>query len=151
MARFTIGAEEVTRPRDIGFAEFIQVAIGRSIVSGADWGNEPVEFGSSGDAMLRIFLRSNGIEVNLISTTNQGDMPPLLPDLPEEHRRLSLREVERRLSALRTLHAMVHLLDTGRAAIFKNDLSARLIAVGRINFRTGGRAIPRPAKSLIRF
>jgi hypothetical protein len=70
MAKFTIGAEELTRPRDISFAEFTQVAIGRSIVSGADWGNERVEFGLSGDAMLRIFWTPNGIcEISLMGAT----------------------------------------------------------------------------------
>ena len=39
MAKITICAEELTRPRVISFADFTQVAIGRSVVSGADWGN----------------------------------------------------------------------------------------------------------------
>src|SRR5258708_6032285 len=77
----------------------------------------PVEIQMDDDAMRRIFWKPKRHRSNLISTTNQGDMPPLLLEMPEEQKRLPLREVERRLGALLTLHAIVHLLDTRRAAI----------------------------------
>src|ERR1039458_2708123 len=44
MSKFFIGAEELGRVQ-VGFAEFVQLVSGRSIVSAADWGGGRVELG----------------------------------------------------------------------------------------------------------
>jgi len=123
MSKFFIGAEELGQSKEVSFDEFIQLAMGRSIVSGADWGGGRVEFGLSGNGMLRVTWRPNGIDVRIFSTTNRGEIPSLLLALPEERRRLPFREVERRLGALRKLHAVVYLLETGRAEIVEKALA----------------------------
>ncbi len=43
MTRFFIGADELGQSEEIDFAEFIHLATGQSIVSGADWGGGRVE------------------------------------------------------------------------------------------------------------
>jgi hypothetical protein len=123
MAKFFIGAEEVGESKEVSFEEFIQLAMGRSITSGADWGGGRVEFGLSGDGMLRVSWKPNGIDVRIFSTTNRSEIPSLLLALPEERRRLPFREVEKRLAALRTLHAAVYLLETGRTEILEKALA----------------------------
>lgn len=87
MSKFFIGAEELGESEQVDFAEFIQLLTGRSIVSGADWGGGRVEFGLSGEGMLRVTWKPNGIDVRLFSTTNRGEIPSLLLALPEEQRR----------------------------------------------------------------
>ena len=93
MSKFFIGAEELGRVQ-VGFAEFVQLVSGRSIVSAADWGGGRVELGLSGDGMLRVAWVRNGIDVSIFSTTNAGEIPPLLLALPEEKRRLPFQEQE---------------------------------------------------------
>lgn len=123
MSKFFIGAAELGKPRQVSFAEFIQLVTGRSIVSAADWGGGRVEFGLSGGGMLRIGWNRDGIDVSIFSTTNRGETAPLLLPLPEENKRLPFREVEKRLAALRRLHAVVHLIDTGRTEALEKALA----------------------------
>jgi hypothetical protein len=78
MARFTIGAGELGEELQSDFADFVEIAKGRSIVSAADWGKDRFELGLSGDLMIRVFLAGDTIEVNLISTTNAGENPQSL-------------------------------------------------------------------------
>jgi hypothetical protein len=102
MSKFLVGAAELGRLQPVSFAEFVQLVKGRSIVTAADWGEERVEFGLSG-WVLRIAWGRNGIDVSIFSTTNDGETPPLVLVLPEDNRRLPLREVEKRLAALRLI------------------------------------------------
>lgn len=123
MAKFFIGADELGGAEKIGFEDFIQLILGRSVVSGADWGGGRVELGLSGNGMLRLSWAPSGINVQIFSTANPGEIPSLLLELPAVKRRLEFREVERRLAALRTLHAVVHLLETGRTEILEKALA----------------------------
>ena len=77
MTRFSVGTQELGTGRDSSFEEFITLASGRSVVSGADWGDR-IELGLSGDAMIRVFWSASGLHVNLLSTTNEGDVSPLV-------------------------------------------------------------------------
>jgi hypothetical protein len=122
MSKFFIGAPELGRPKQVTFADFIQLVTGRSIVSAADWGGGRVEFGLSGEGMLRIGWNRDGIDVSIFPTTNPGETSALLLALPEENRRLPFREVEKRLGALRRLHALVHLIETGRTEALERAL-----------------------------
>jgi T5SS/PEP-CTERM-associated repeat protein len=124
MTKFFIGAEELGESEQVGFPAFIHLATGRSIVSGADWNNSGrVEFGLSGEGMLRIERMPTGLNIRIFSTMNENTIPPLVLELPEEARELSLREVERRLGALRTLHAIVHLLENDRVDTVEDALA----------------------------
>jgi type I restriction enzyme, R subunit len=128
MARYTIGQGEEIGTRESSFEEFLTLATGRGVVSGADWGPKRFELGLSGEAMIRVSWTANGLQVSVVSTTNPGDVPPLMLRLAVDGQRMSLRAVEEKLRALRTLHAVAHLLATGRgtelsAALDKNDFA----------------------------
>jgi hypothetical protein len=119
---FTLGANEVGPVVPSDFGEFISIVSGRSVVSGADWGNDRLEFGLSGDGMIRVFWTPQGLHANFISTTNINEVPPLMLRLSEEDRRIPARVLELKLRALRNLYAAVHLLSTGRSTLVENAL-----------------------------
>ncbi|MEX2175842.1 MAG: hypothetical protein WD872_15870 [Pirellulaceae bacterium] len=113
MTRFTIGAAEIATPRPSEFGEFVEIAKGRSIVSVGDWGDGRFELGLSGGLMLRLF--SDGpAEVNLISTINPNEIPPLVVSLGDLPNRTPIHVIEDKLRGLRTLHAIFWLAQNGR-------------------------------------
>ena len=91
MTEFSIGAQELGETRKSDFAEFINVVMGRSVISGADWGKDRVEFGLSGDGMIRIFWTPDGLNANYISTTNRDEIPPLMLEIAGEEKKLPAR------------------------------------------------------------
>jgi hypothetical protein len=109
MARFTIGAAELGPVSESSFEEFVAIAKGRSIVSAADWGSDRFELGLSGGAMLRVFWQPGDLEVNLLSTTNPGEVPPVVFALGNLPQRVRLSLIQRRLNGLRTLYAIFYL------------------------------------------
>lgn len=123
MVEFTLGAQELGETQQSNFAEFINIVTGRSVISGADWGNDRIEFGLSGDGMVRIFWTPDGLHANFISTTNKGDIPPLMLQIVDGEKRLPARILEKRLRALRTLYAIVHLSLTDRFNLVQDALS----------------------------
>jgi hypothetical protein len=116
MARFTIGASELRQVRPSDFEEFVEIAKGRSIVSAGDWGNDRFELGLSGDLMLRVFRGGQSIEVNLISTTNAGEIPPIAITLGDLPQRVPIHVIEDKLNGLRTLHAIYFLIQHDRTS-----------------------------------
>lgn len=123
MAEFTLGAQELGETQESDFAEFINIVTGRSVISGADWGKDRIEFGLSGDGMIRIFWRPDGLHANFISTTNKDEIPPLMLQIVDGEKRLPARVLEMRLHALRTLYAIVHLSLTDRFHLVQDALS----------------------------
>jgi len=113
LADFTVGAAEIAGSRASDFAEFIGVAKGRSIVSAADWGSDRFELGLSGGLMIRFFAHGPS-EVNIISTLNRDEVPPLIVALGDLPQRVPLSVIEDKLRGLRTLHAIYYLVDSGR-------------------------------------
>jgi len=71
MASFTLGGPEVGPMIESDFAEFISITRGRSVISGADHGEDHIEFGLSGDGLLRIFSRSGELHANFMRTSRQ--------------------------------------------------------------------------------
>ena len=122
MSEFSLGAAETGDSIPSSFAEFISVASGRSIISGADWGDERFELGLSGDGMIRVFWTRDGLHINYVSTTNPGETPPLMLQLVDGERRVPARLLEGRLRGLRSLYAIVHLISTGRADVLERAL-----------------------------
>lgn len=110
MPEYIIGMPEFDEERDSDFAEFINLVAGRSVVSGGDWGPERLELGLSGEAMVRVFWTPAGLLVNLVSTTNPGEVPVLVVRFEDERRKLPARVVEQRVRALRSLYAVALLL-----------------------------------------
>jgi len=114
MAEFTLGAHEIGPVIPSDFSEYINIVSGRSIISGADWGKDRVEFGLSGDGMIRVFWTPAGLHLNFLSTTNVNEIPPLMIQISDGDKKLPVRIIELRLRALRTLYALVHLSNTNR-------------------------------------
>jgi hypothetical protein len=123
MTEFTLGAQELGEVQQSDFAEFISIVTGRSVISGADWGKERIELGLSGDGMVRIFWTPDGLHANFISTTNKDEIPPLMLQILDGEKRISARALEKRLRALRTLYAIVHLSSTDRFNLVQDILS----------------------------
>jgi hypothetical protein len=122
VTKFSIGAAEFGQGTDSDFGEFISIVSGRSVVSGADRGENRLEFGLSGDGMIRVFWSPQGLHANFISTTNHDEVPPLMLRLSEEDRRVPARVLELKLRALRNLYAAVHLLTTERSKLVETAL-----------------------------
>ena len=114
MAEFTVGAFELGPEIEIDFADFISIVMGLSIKSAADWGEDRIELGLSGDLMMRIFWTEAGLRVNLLSTTNRDEVPPLILNFMADGRRPNIATLERRLHGLRQLHAIIFALQEGR-------------------------------------
>jgi hypothetical protein len=74
---FTIGPSLGNDERSIEFAQFLSIIRGRSIVSAADWGSERFELGLSGGAMIRWISTSDGLQINVLSTVNADEIPPI--------------------------------------------------------------------------
>ena len=121
LTTFTLGAAEITTPRPTDFASFIGIVKGRSIVSFADWGNGRFELGLSGGLMLRVFS-SGAAEVNIISTVNPNEIPPIIVALGDLPQQAPLHIIEEKLRGLRTLYAIFWLAQNDRI----NDLAAYL-------------------------
>lgn len=114
MAEYTLGAFELGQNIPSNFAEFISITKGRSIISGADWGNERFELGLSGNLMVRLFQTKEGMAVNLISTKNEGENPTMVIDMGDMDKRVPISVIETKLNALRTLYAIFYLVHDGR-------------------------------------
>lgn len=114
MAEFSIGLFETGEAEYSDFKEFISIVSGRSIVSAADWGEGRFELGLSGNLMVRFFRTQDGFHINLISTTNKDEIPPLVLALGNMPRRIPANVLERKIKGLRTVYAISYLLMTGR-------------------------------------
>lgn len=113
MTTFSFGAAEISSPRPSNFAGFIDIAKGRSIVSAGDWGDGRFELGLSGGLMLR-FFSSGPAEVNIISTINPSEIPPIIVALGDLPQHAPLYLIEDKLRGLRTLHAIFWLAQNSR-------------------------------------
>lgn len=124
MSEYSIRAQELGKAQLSNFGEFINIVTGRSIVSGADWGNDRFELGLSGDGMIRVFWTLKGLHVNFISTTNTDEIPPLILQLVDEEQRLPARVLEKRLFGMRQLYAIIRLADTDRLGLLEKSLES---------------------------
>ena len=124
MADYSIGDSDLGLVRPSSMEEFVEIAKGRSIVSVGDWGGGRFELGLSGDLMLRIFGEGSEIEVNLVSTTNPDEIPPLVLAFGNLPQRVPIHIIEDKLNGLRTLHAIFYLIQNDRAS----DLEAFLVS-----------------------
>ncbi|OQA91206.1 MAG: hypothetical protein BWY26_01105 [Elusimicrobia bacterium ADurb.Bin231] len=115
MSEYSIGAYEVKEAVSSTFEEFISIVKGHSITSGADWGADRFELGLSGGIMVRFFRTNNNITINLISTQNKDEIPPLVVALGDMPQRVPIGVIERKLNGLRTLYAIFYLTETGRS------------------------------------
>lgn len=115
MADYSIGAYEFGQIITSDFGEFIEIVKGRSIVSGADWGNDRLELGLSGNLMVRFFRTDTGMTINLISTRNRDENPTLVIDMGDMQKRVPISIIEKKLNALRTLYAIFYLVYDDRA------------------------------------
>jgi hypothetical protein len=114
MAKYSIGAAEFQQQRQSSFDEFVALVKGRSIISAADWGEDRIELGLSGGAMIRFFTGREEPEVNLISTVNPNETPPLIVSLGNMPAQVSISVIERKLYGLRTLYAIYYLAYSNR-------------------------------------
>jgi len=122
MADFSIGMFETGEAQVSKFQEFISIVSGHSIVSGADWGKERFELGLSGNLMIRFFRTPAGINVNLISTTNRGEIPPIALALGNMPSRVPANVLEEKIRGLRTVYAISYLLCNDRATQLESYL-----------------------------
>jgi hypothetical protein len=115
MSTFSFGAAEFEPVEEISFGDFVSLAKGRSIVSAGDWSTDDrFELGLSGNLMLRIFRMPGGLEINLISTTNPDEIPPIIFSLGDMPQQVPISVIERKLFGLRTLYAIYFLTHSNR-------------------------------------
>jgi hypothetical protein len=111
---FTIGPSIDNDERSIEFTQFLSIIRGRSIVSAADWGSERFELGLSGGAMIRWISTEDGLQINVLSTVNADEIPPIVLSLGDMPQRVEISVLERKLRGLRTLYAIFLLAQTDR-------------------------------------
>jgi hypothetical protein len=111
---FTIGPVLESESRSIEFAQLLSIIKGRSIVSAADWGSDQFELGLSGGAMIRWFATKDGFRINVLSTVNEGEIPPIVLSLGDMPQRVQISVLEHKLRGLRTLYAIFLLAQTDR-------------------------------------
>ncbi len=115
MNEYSIGAYELKKAVASSFDEFISIVKGHSIVSAADWSADRFELGLSGGMMIRFFRMRNNITINLISTRNKDEIPPVVVALGDMPQQVPIGVIERKLNGLRTLYAIFYLAQSGRA------------------------------------
>jgi hypothetical protein len=111
---FSIGSLELGQARASNFEEVLSIIKGRSIVSAADWGEERIELGLSGGAILRWLKTNDGMQINVISSVNKDEVPPIVLSLGDMPQRVPMYLIERKLRGLRTLYAIFLLAQTDR-------------------------------------
>ena len=105
---------EQEKYRQIDFGEFIKITKGRSIVSAADWGKGRFEIGLSGNLLLKFISKENNNYISIINTTNNEEIPPIALSLGDMSQQISLRIIEKKIRGLRTLYAILYLLQINR-------------------------------------
>ncbi len=120
---YSIGAYEMGNNTRSNFEEFISVLKGRSIISGADFGDDRFELGLSGDLMIRFFWTEHGLLKNLVNTTNKDDSPAFVMNFGDMDKRVPIHVIATKLNALRTLYAAFYLINDGR----QNELQEFLL------------------------
>jgi hypothetical protein len=100
--------------RQTDFQDFVNLTKGRSIISAADWGGNRIEIGLSGNVMLRFISKENDNHISIIKTTNKEEIPAIAMSLGDMPQYVSLGTIEKKLKGLRTLYAILYLLQTGR-------------------------------------
>ena len=123
MNYFSIGTTELHQEVEASFQDFVNITKGRSIISAADWGENRFELGLSGNLMIRFFTEGNNNRINIINTTNQEEIQPIALSLGDMPQQISISVIEKKLKGLRTLYAILFLLQTGR----EKDLESYLI------------------------
>ena len=113
MARYTIGDTAFGQVFATNFAGFIEIVKGRSIVSALE-SDDRMELGLSGDLMIRVFGGGRELHVNLISTTNPDEIPPIALPLGDLPQRVPMHVIEDKLNGLRTLYAIYFLTENDR-------------------------------------
>lgn len=121
---FTMGLEELDDSREVEFEDFLEVALGHSVVSAASWGPHRLELGLSGKVMLRVFWRADGLEVNLVATGNPREAPPLTIKFEDGHGPMPVRTLEQRFRGLRQLYALALLDQRDRTDVLYTALSS---------------------------
>jgi hypothetical protein len=122
MPDLTIGMQEMHDAREATFEDFVELTVGHSVISAASWGPRRLELGMSGQTMLRIFWRPDGIEANVISTTNPEEVLSLTLCFDAENGPVPVRMLEEHLSGLRYLYAIARLVDSNRIPLLERAL-----------------------------
>jgi hypothetical protein len=105
---------EQEKYRQIDFGEFVNITKGRSIISAADWGEGRFEIGLSGKLLIKFISKENNNYISIINTTNNEEIPPIALSLGDMPQQISLRIIEKKIRGLRTLYAILYLLQTNR-------------------------------------
>ena len=114
MTQFSVGAPELNQQRPSGFGEFVSIVKGRSVISAGLWDSERLELGLSGGLMLRVFTDGRDTDVNVISTVNPEEIPPIVVALGDLPQQAPLNVIVDKLNGLRTLHAIYFLVEQDR-------------------------------------
>ena len=114
MTQFSVGAPELDQRRPSDFEEFVAIVKGRSVISAALWDEDRLELGLSGGLMLRVFPNGQPTEVNVMSTVNPDEIPPIVIALGGLPQQTPLNVIVDKLNGLRTLHAIYYLVHQDR-------------------------------------
>ena len=109
---------------EVDFADFIDIAKGATIRSAAT-GDDFVEIGLAEQINVRLQVSSaGGLQVTLMSTLNEGDIPPIRLRIIEADEIASAALVESRIRALRQSYAIAYLLQNDQAELLQGALAA---------------------------
>jgi hypothetical protein len=107
---------------DLTFAEFVEIMKGATVRSCAS-GDDFVELGLAEQINVRFQATSSGeMTVFLVSTLNEGEIPPLRLRIVEEDEPVSAALVEGRIRDLRQSYAITYMVHSGRAGELKSAI-----------------------------
>ncbi|ABE62448.1 hypothetical protein Nham_1629 [Nitrobacter hamburgensis X14] len=123
MARFVILEPRQGKQVEIDFAEFVEFVKGATVQTAAA-GKNFLELGLAEQMNVRIQTLDNGdLAVTIMSTLNEGDIPPIRLQIIEADEIASAALVESRIRALRQSYAIVNLLQNDGAEALQRVLA----------------------------
>jgi hypothetical protein len=125
MPRFLIVDPAAETGAEIDFSLFVQIVKGMTVTSAASSDDmKYLEFGLSENFNLNVRQDEDGdIVVQLFSTLNLDDIPPLRLQIVSDDEEASAETLERRIRLLRQTYAIGLLVNTGRAEQISDLLS----------------------------
>jgi len=96
--------------------EFVNITKGRSIISVSDLGSNRFDIELSGNLLLRFSFGRDNDHISIVNTTTKEEIQPIILSLGDMPKNVSLKIIEKKIKGLRTLYAILYLLQAGREA-----------------------------------
>lgn len=123
---YFLGSSEQRKRILSNHEEFSSILKGRSIIEVNDLGEQSFQLGLSGDIRLNVNVGAGATLLkNIVASKNDIDTPSITMDLGDMKRRVPIAVMTTKLDALRTLYAIIFLLQNNRSTELESFLLAQ--------------------------